>query len=248
MLAGLVGYYKKVPLLYDWSEWEGDVSRKNQGNKKREKENQTSPSRIRLWFDRNINILQGIGVLLLVTGILGGGAWWVVFVNSRLDQIQASVNKFENKLDDGLTRISKVEVTLGVLERHLFPKAFELGFTDPQFVPLKLVNSSQMHIAESASDGVAYNFTFTVKEVGKDHIILLVDGDVKPRAGKSGAIIVRNSLVGISTRVGEPVNLWQVLKNFAMFPEDFDVPPLWLAIIDFPVPDTAIVAVGTRKI
>jgi hypothetical protein len=99
----------------------------------------------------------------------------------------------------------------------------------------QLVKLSKIHLTDKEK---SYDFTLTFSEVRKDHMEFLLNGVI-------GSDVFTDITVEVSTQIGVPINLTEVIENsLLVLPK---TPALWAVILDFPSSDTAIFAFGPRN-
>lgn len=203
------------------------------------------------WFNENAAVLQAIGAIVASVAVVIGVLWWFFSVSSRVGQVEEKLTRLENGLVEisaGIGKINeraiKLEGKFESFEKYVLPhfadqiykpKALELGFTDPQIVPLELVKSSEIPLTDR---GKSYTLTFSLTEVGKDEMKFLISGTV-------GNVFINKVTVRVPKQIGVPINLMEVIRNVTPVPL---TPGLWVVILDFPRADTAIFAFGPRTV
>jgi hypothetical protein len=248
-------------LLLEWEKEEG-LSRRKSGKSNNKERVANQPVAIALgvpWYLGSWRWLNSNGSAIQAIAIISAVVWWFASGSFRLDQIEKSMSGIESKLVDVSTGIGKINERVTKLEgkwetfetfilprlttQAYKPKAFELGFVDPQIVSLNLIKSAQTRAQGFGKSGLSYQFTFTVQEAKKDYIVVQVDGDVKAQEKKS---TVRGTILEIPMKIGDPVDLMKVLSEMGIFPDDFNPSPLWVTVLDFPSPNVAVLAIASK--
>lgn len=199
------------------------------------------------WLNESSGVWQSLGVIGVIL-------WFAFSINSRLEQLEEKINgegglitmsREVGKINNRLTRIEERLKAIDkyvlpyVLPQTFRPKAVALGFIDPQMVVLTLGQSSEIHLTRHSDNEDSYDFTLRLQSFGEHEISFFVEG-------KIGPVTMTRSTIGIPRKIGVPMDFWEVVKDLFPSPATLSIPPLWVVILDFPNPDTAVIAFGAR--